>query len=230
MATQALMGTPARILLKKDDYYLIQTPDRYIAWTESASLSPKTATEMTRWKSADRVIFIADFGLVYCSPNRNSNPVSDLVAGTILEIDHSKNSIGKFVAVRLPDSREGFVEAEQCRDLTIWSSRQQPLGLPWKQPHDSTWGDRICGAEHPLKHSTAVDLQKQSITTTAISFPAMLHSKYPKEFSSPPSISLNCFRLATCFFSVEKLPRKSLKEQPMSAFTWEIHTLFTVPD
>lgn len=129
MATQALMGTPVRILRKKDDYYLIQTPDHYIAWTETASLSPKTATEMARWKSADRVIFMADFGLVYCSPNRNSNPVSDLVAGTILEIDHSKNSIGKFVAVRLPDSREGFVEAEQCRDLTIWSTQATTSGI-----------------------------------------------------------------------------------------------------
>ncbi|MBK8953717.1 MAG: hypothetical protein IPM85_17280 [Chitinophagaceae bacterium] len=35
MATQSLMGTPVDILLKKGGYYLVRTPDQYIAWTEA---------------------------------------------------------------------------------------------------------------------------------------------------------------------------------------------------
>ena len=34
MATQALMGTPVRILNKRDGWLLVQTPDSYIGWTD----------------------------------------------------------------------------------------------------------------------------------------------------------------------------------------------------
>ena len=46
MATQAIMGTPVRILKKTDEWYLIQTPDRYIAWTNQYAVQPMSNLEM----------------------------------------------------------------------------------------------------------------------------------------------------------------------------------------
>ena len=45
MVSQAILGTPVRILKNEDSWLLIQTPDHYIGWTESSSVEPMTAAE-----------------------------------------------------------------------------------------------------------------------------------------------------------------------------------------
>ena len=121
MATQALMGTPVRVLQEENGYYLIQTPDRYIAWTESAGVALKSGEEMERWRASNRLLYNGDFGLIYSLPNDRSDPVSDLVSGGILELDPIKKTSSGFLPVLLPDGRKGFLPANHCQDLADWS-------------------------------------------------------------------------------------------------------------
>ena len=41
MATQALLGTPVKILQKKGGWYMVQTPDKYIGWIYQSEMAIK---------------------------------------------------------------------------------------------------------------------------------------------------------------------------------------------
>ena len=68
MVSQAVLGTPVRILKNKSGWYLMQTPDHYIGWTESASMETMTESAMDEWKRSDRVITLVNSGWIYASP------------------------------------------------------------------------------------------------------------------------------------------------------------------
>ena len=40
------MGTPLQLLDEQDGWYLVRTPDRYIAWLEVGAVTPVTAEEL----------------------------------------------------------------------------------------------------------------------------------------------------------------------------------------
>ncbi|MDE5567982.1 MAG: SH3 domain-containing protein, partial [Muribaculaceae bacterium] len=61
MASQALMGTPVRLLEQDGDWWRVQTPDGYIAWVIDNSLAMKTPEEMQKWRSADRVVVTSTY-------------------------------------------------------------------------------------------------------------------------------------------------------------------------
>lgn len=42
LATQATMGTPLKIFKKEGSWYLVQTPDKYLAWVDNGGLEPVT--------------------------------------------------------------------------------------------------------------------------------------------------------------------------------------------
>lgn len=56
MATQALMGTPLRVLQSGGDWWRVQTPDGYIAYIPSSSVVEKTPAQMRAWRGAKRFI------------------------------------------------------------------------------------------------------------------------------------------------------------------------------
>ena len=126
MATQALMGTPLRVLQEENGWYLVQTPDRYIAWTESAGIALKTEAQMAAWKVADRVIFLGDAGLILTGQSKETLPVSDIVTGGILAASSSTGNGGPMLAVELPDGRTGFLPVGGIRRFSEWCSTVKP--------------------------------------------------------------------------------------------------------
>jgi SH3-like domain-containing protein len=105
MASQAIMGTPVRILKKNNGWLLVQTPDHYLAWVTGASVTEKNEAEFSGWKDSERIIFMENYGLVY-SDVQKSEIISDLVAGSILV---KTGEMGDYFKVTLPDDRSGFV-------------------------------------------------------------------------------------------------------------------------
>jgi hypothetical protein len=105
MVSQALMGTPVKLLKRQGGWLLIQTPDLYIGWVDSDAVETKSIDEHNRWRSSMRLFYTAKAGDIFTDPSEGK-VISDIVAGCIVEItDESKSGF----EVKLPDGRTGFI-------------------------------------------------------------------------------------------------------------------------
>lgn len=117
LSTQATLGTPLNVLKKEDNWYLVQTPDKYLAWVDSGGITLMNKEELSSWKAAEKVIFTEPYGQSYSEANENSQSVSDLVAGNILELKGSKND---FFEVQYPDGRTAFIPQDKAKPYKEW--------------------------------------------------------------------------------------------------------------
>lgn len=124
MATQAILGTPVRIL-QKGGWYRIQTPDGYIGWTQSSSFTPMTQEEATIWNKVPKVVFTDYFGFSYEAPDKNSQHISDLVSSNMLKLDGEENG---FYKVSYPDGRKAYVQKEQSMLYKEWRRSKETTG------------------------------------------------------------------------------------------------------
>ena len=86
LTSQAIMGTPVRVLEQEGGMSRIQTPDNYIGYVTDSSLYFLTKEEMDDWKQAERRIVTAYQATLYAQPNGDeSDVVSDLLLGNLLK-------------------------------------------------------------------------------------------------------------------------------------------------
>ncbi len=117
LITQAFLGTPVKILKKEGNWYLVQTPDLYLGWITASSIGLFTEDEVYQYNDSERIIFTAMTGSCYSLPDENSQVISDLVPGNILQV--ADKSPG-FYKVQFPDGRTGYVHKNQCLSLDEW--------------------------------------------------------------------------------------------------------------
>lgn len=122
---QVLMGTPVKILDKKDGWYRIQTPDLYIGWI-NGSVQAMTLTEQKEYLSKPMLIVTSLYASSYEKPSTATVKVSDLVAGNILNaIDESEN----FIKTRYADGREAYVLKNDAMMLIDWNPEKTKQGI-----------------------------------------------------------------------------------------------------
>ena len=56
MVTQAIMGTPVKIIERGEEWYHITTPEGYEAWVHPQSIALKSDDEMQQWRKAPRYL------------------------------------------------------------------------------------------------------------------------------------------------------------------------------
>jgi SH3-like domain-containing protein len=148
LVTQALMGTPVKVLEKVDGWYRIQTPDLYIGWVDERGVALKTETEMANWKQSKRLIFNRIAGFALSAPEKKASNVSDLVLDDLFEMISTTKG---YFEVRFPDGRTGYVRKTDCITFEKWVSEKpnteavlsiakQLLGSPY------LWGGTSCKA------------------------------------------------------------------------------------
>ncbi|MDN3204559.1 C40 family peptidase [Algoriphagus sediminis] len=113
LATQALMGTPLKVLEKSDGWYRVQTPDQYISWVDASGIQLMTEEELESWYRTAKVVFTDFSGFVMDSNER----VSDLVAGDIMELESESQ---EFFQVKLPDGRSGQIKKSEAMPWEQW--------------------------------------------------------------------------------------------------------------
>ncbi len=121
LASQAIMGTPVRILKEADGWLLIQTPDQYISWTNATSVQPMSRLEISNWRNADRIIYMDTYGTI-SGDSKLSTVVSDLVAGAIVVRKSENKTIAE---ITLPDGRSGYVSTLNWLNLKQWKDTVQ---------------------------------------------------------------------------------------------------------
>ncbi len=125
LATQALLGTPVKIYKKVPEYYLVQTPDNYIAWISESGIVRMTKFRFYEWMNSKKIIFTKEFGFSYSQPNELSQRVSDLVAGNLLLVLGEENN---FIKVKYPDNRIAYIEKSTCELFDSWLGKKNPTG------------------------------------------------------------------------------------------------------
>ena len=113
LVSQAILGTPVLILKSKGSWILIQTPDKYIAWTERSSVVALSTAGLNQWKRSNRVVYLENSGWIYETPDKNA-VICDLVAGCIVV---KKSEANAYALVVLPDGREGYIESKSLADF-----------------------------------------------------------------------------------------------------------------
>jgi cell wall-associated NlpC family hydrolase len=117
LVTQALLGTPLKLLKKDRGWYLMQTPDKYLAWSNSASIVSIDDAELAEWKNTAKIIYLDTYGFSF-DPVSDKR-VSDLVAGSILIL---KNEAPDGWEVEYPDGRNAQVAKASAVDFQAWKN------------------------------------------------------------------------------------------------------------
>ena len=123
LATQATMGTPLNVLKHEGDWYLVQTPDKYLAWVDKGGIQLMSDAEMKSWLSAPKLIYTNTFGASFSEASDKSQVVSDLVAGDVLEKATEK---GSFYEVKYPSGATAFVKKEEAKLYSEWVKSLKP--------------------------------------------------------------------------------------------------------
>ena len=123
MVTQATMGMPLNILKRERGWYLVQTPDNYIAWTEGGGIKPMNKPQMEAWRQVEKVIYTKPFGFAYSTSSTNSQTVSDLVYGDVAEFQREQDG---FYQIRFPDGRISFVPSGEMMLYRDWVASRNP--------------------------------------------------------------------------------------------------------
>jgi len=140
LATQALLGMPLRVLDRQGGWYRVQTPDQYIAWLEGGSFRRLDRAGLDRWQRARKLIVTSNQTTSRADANSTSLPVSDLVAGDLLEILGEQ---GDYFQAGYPDGRRAHILKTEVQPYEDWLSSlkisesslvqtgQRFLGLPY---------------------------------------------------------------------------------------------------
>ncbi len=120
--SQAVMGTPVKILKTCGDWLLIQTPDYYLGWTTNSSIYDMDETEIADWKQSDRIIYTCKSGDILSETDR-SGVISDITSGAILK-NVSENR--DFYVAELPDGRRGIISRKEAAEFDQWCSSITP--------------------------------------------------------------------------------------------------------
>lgn len=118
LATQATLGTVVNVLKKEGGWYLIQTPDAYLAWVDAGGIQLMDENSLSQWFASNKIIYTRTYGHAYYSVDATYR-VSDLVAGSLLELLSEE---GNFYKVQFPDGRIGLVPKDEAQEYTTWLS------------------------------------------------------------------------------------------------------------
>ncbi len=126
VATQAVMGTPVRLLEYKGGWWRVQTPDGYIAWSPDSSVKPITRERAAGWRSSDKRYVVKELWQTraYTTPTAKGprDVVTDLVLGAIVEADPATLTDGR-VQITLPDGRRGWADFASLQPIAEWAGQ-----------------------------------------------------------------------------------------------------------
>lgn len=114
--SQVLLGTPVKVLERNGGWWRIQMPDKYIGWI-NGSVKRLSLQELNAYNKQPKIVITALHSTSFSQADAASQPVSDLVAGNMLELKDEK---GDFYRISYPNGREAFVKKADAQKLPDW--------------------------------------------------------------------------------------------------------------
>lgn len=118
MVSQVLMGMPVRVLDKSGSWLRIQTLEGYIGWM-SGSVHRLKHEQLIDHLSKPKIVVISQYGKSYSQADAQSQSVTDIVIGNILNVEGDEK---EFYKVTYPDGREAFVRKQDAQEVESWLS------------------------------------------------------------------------------------------------------------
>jgi SH3-like domain-containing protein len=106
---QIVMGNEVKILKKHKGWYLIQAVYDYLGWITQGSLYRTNRQGIDNWLRLHLVQLDINYTQVYTEASSDSQVVCDAVLGCIFA---QTGKQGSWLRVKLPDGRQGYVEAK----------------------------------------------------------------------------------------------------------------------
>jgi cell wall-associated NlpC family hydrolase len=128
---QVLMGTLVQVVDSSSYWRRIVSPEPYTAWVNRMGLAYITEAQKDEWLKAPRFIVTDDYAFVLENPAKNSQRVTDVVAGDLLRCRMKKNKPLKskgYYSVETPDGRKGWIPAGSVMLFSDFASRPAPSG------------------------------------------------------------------------------------------------------
>lgn len=119
MVSQAILGTPLKVLKKLSYWYLVQTPDKYISWVDSDAVVCLSDSQIDNWRKQNRMVYLPSVGLATDPETKLIK--TDLVAGSILCY---KKNVGNSTILSMPDGRLIELASADVVDFEKWRSRE----------------------------------------------------------------------------------------------------------
>ena len=116
LTTQALLGTPVKIL-KTQGWYFVETPEGYTSWISPGSIKRMNKETFNRWASAPKIMVTKHYGSAMKEPSEDATYMSDIVFGNLFE---TTGESGDYYKVVYPDGREAFVAKNLAQPLDQW--------------------------------------------------------------------------------------------------------------
>lgn len=110
--TQAVTGTPLRVLQKAGPFWRAQTPDGYIGWVHGMQIRRLTVDELSNWNAAAKIVVTSRSTVVTDAAGNILAPLPAAGMAKIISFAPGQRRI----QVQLPDNRTGFVNSSDVRD------------------------------------------------------------------------------------------------------------------
>lgn len=123
LTTQVLLGMPLRILDKNDHWYLVQTPERYIAWLDEGAFVRGNRTMLQNYYQQS-LAMVNEPLLAAGSLPAGGEQLRDLSSGGLVVVGEK---LGQMQSVLLPDGRQGYVPTDALIELELIETRAKKL-------------------------------------------------------------------------------------------------------
>lgn len=123
MISQAIMGTPMRVIGNDGEWYHLEGPDRYRGYVNISSLYLLSDNEMRNWRESDRLVSISMPEIKVYADSLEQGPrdvITELVCGSIV---NGRRGDGEYTQISLPDGRKGWVRTDCVSEISQWASQ-----------------------------------------------------------------------------------------------------------
>lgn len=145
LVSQVVTGVPLKISSIQGDWWKVVTPEGYEGYIRKNTLTGLTDSEMARWRKLPRVVIFSDRTIyAYEAPSEQSERVTDLVNGAILELlgDLHSSPEDEMIQVKMPDGRTGYIPRHNLVAIEDWAAQQ------WQADYFPKYAANFMGAPY----------------------------------------------------------------------------------